>query len=229
MSVVILVLIILVAIFATVTLTGKLIEHGSADAPQMPEPEPWDMSYSPNVMIDLETVSLDKTAAIVSIGAVMFDPTTKQLGPEFYQNVELSSCVEFGLHVSQATIDWWAKPENREARDKLTTDAVPLDVAIDRFIEWCGNGVLADPEIIPWSNGAPFDIVILEHAIDTVGRTVPWKFYNESCYRTLKRLFPEIKVARISLKHDALEDAKHQATHCMEILNHIRLHPENLR
>lgn len=179
----------------------------------MPEEKP----KPKNVMIDLETMSVEKNAAILSIGAVEFDIEMKTLGQEFEQNITLSSCVWLGMHRSAATLNWWAMDENKTARDALTKDAVSIELAIARFCQW------AAPEIIPWSNGATFDIVILENAIKLCNRIVPWKFYNESCYRTFKRLYPEIVVARQGIRHNALHDAKHQARHLLAILSELHL------
>ena len=170
-----------------------------------------------NVMIDLETMSVAKNAAIISIGAVEFDIEKKTLGEEFSQNITLSSCVWLGMDRSAATLNWWAMDENKAARDALTKDAISIELAIARFCQW------AAPEIIPWSNGATFDIVILENAIKLCNRIVPWKYYNESCYRTFKRLYPEIVIPRQGIKHNALHDAKHQARHLLAILGELRL------
>lgn len=176
-----------------------------------------------NVMIDLETMSLSKTAAIISIGAVEFDLEEETLGKEFYQNVELSSCIKLGLTREIDTLNWWAKPENKEARDSLTKNAMDIEIAIPMFLEYCAG------DIIPWSNGATFDIVILEHAIKTCRHKVPWKYYNESCMRTFKRLYPSVIVAKEGLKHNALSDAKNQARLLMRILNSLKLSQETTR
>lgn len=170
----------------------------------------------PNVMIDLETMSREKNAAILSIGAVVFNIESHVLGREFHQNVTLSSCVMLGLHRSAETLNWWSLDENKEARDALTKNAVSLDVAIGRFLAWCGG------EIIPWSNGSTFDLVILEHAIRTCNRKVPWRFDNESCYKTLRRMLPQIVVPRHGLKHNTLDDARYQARHLMAILDVVK-------
>jgi DNA polymerase III epsilon subunit-like protein len=171
-----------------------------------------------NTMIDLETMSTAKTAAILSIGAVKFDIEEEKIIGEFYQNVELSSCIHLGMHTMQDTLDWWAKDSQKEARDTLTKDAVELDTALLKFLDW-----INDEGIIPWANGATFDIPILENAFKVCRRPVPWKFYNESCYRTFKRMYPSILVSRDGMKHNALDDAKYQAKHLMRILKSLKL------
>ena len=179
-----------------------------------------------NVMIDLETMSTEPTAAILSIGAVTFDIEIRAITGRFYQNISLSSCILLGLHKSQSTLDWWAKDENKAARDALTKDAVDIREGLRRFIDWC-EGPNKD-EVIPWSNGAVFDIPIIKHAMHACYLKEPWKFYNESCYRTLKRLYPQIiPPSRAGLtKHNALDDSIFQATHLMNILSAIKVSEE---
>lgn len=175
-----------------------------------------------NVMIDLETMSIEPTAAILSIGAVSFDIEERAVTGKFYQNVTLSSCVLLGLHRSQSTLEWWSKDENKTARDQLTKDAIDIKDALVRFIAWCGD------DVIPWSNGAVFDIPIIKHAMHSCTLREPWKFYNESCYRTLKRLYPQVLPPSRSglIKHNALDDAIFQATHLMSILAAIKVSEE---
>jgi inhibitor of KinA sporulation pathway (predicted exonuclease) len=42
----------------------------------------------------------------------------------------------------------------------------------------------------------------------------PWKFYNDRCYRTLKAMYPHIKMPkRTGTHHNALDDAISQVNH----------------
>lgn len=170
-----------------------------------------------NIMIDLETMSLKPNAAIISIGAVAFEPMTRSIIAEFKQNVTLGSCAEFGLHISDDTQAWWAK-QDRDLRDALTVDAVPLPEALTKLKAFVLDGLMDKGDVIPWSNGAGFDIPILEHAYHACGMTVPWLYFNISCYRTLKRIYKSIRIEFNGKKHDALDDARHQAVQLMEIM-----------
>lgn len=172
-----------------------------------------------NCMIDLETMSTAKTAAILSIGAVEFEVEGEIILSEFCQNVELSSCIHLGMHAMQDTLDWWSKDSQKEARDSLTKDAIAIDAALVKFLDWIGDA----EGIIPWANGATFDLPILENAFKVCRRPIPWKYYNESCYRTMKRLYPGVLVSREGMKHNALDDARYQAKHLMRIVNCLKL------
>ena len=47
-----------------------------------------------HLMIDLETMGNKPNAPIVSIGAVFFEPSTGELGDEFYRVVSLKSSMD---------------------------------------------------------------------------------------------------------------------------------------
>lgn len=180
-----------------------------------------------NVMIDLETMGLRPNSAILQIGAVEFDTSTKAITSEFVQNVQLFGQAELGFHISDDTHAWWAK-QDRDLRDSLTKDAVPITEAVMKFHDWIMYGVIDKSEITPWSNGAGFDIPIMEHAYERVGISPPWPYYNISCYRTLKRIYKSVRLEFTGRKHHALDDARHQAKQLMEIMS-VMARPGDMR
>ena len=65
-----------------------------------------------DIMIDLETLATSPDAAILTIGAVKFDPFGREKDDpkmdSFYVKVDLDSCDELGLVANDDTIAWWA-------------------------------------------------------------------------------------------------------------------------
>ena len=163
-----------------------------------------------NVMVDLETMGTGPDAAIVAIGAVAFDPSTNTLGQEFYMVVDLESSVKAGLVMTAGTVMWWLKQADA-ARAALGRDTTPLDVALSAFQTWYPQGANL------WGNGSDFDNVILASAYRAVGLRQPWPYHGNRCYRTLKNLTP-VDMVRVGVHHNALDDAKTQAQHAMDIL-----------
>jgi exodeoxyribonuclease VIII len=53
----------------------------------------------------------------------------------------------------------------------------------------------------------------------------PWNFWDDRCYRTVKRFAPDIKMNFSGVKHHALADARHQALHLQRILIEKGLNP----
>lgn len=175
-----------------------------------------------DVMFDLETYGVRPDAAVLSIGAVLFDE--RDLGSELYTSVSLESCLLAGLTKDQSTIDWWDKQEahvraawqDEQAKAPLLIDAL---TALSGWLrDWC------DPKSVRvWANGASFDLPILESAYRAVGADAPWAFWNHRCHRTMKNLAPGVEVERLGTWHHALDDAKHQARQLQAVLAHLGL------
>jgi len=163
-----------------------------------------------NVMIDIETLGLDIGSSIISIGAVKFDETG--LGEELYRNVDLMSCEAAGLEIDAETLDWWLH-QPVEVQGQLT-DGVTITTALNDLAVFIDEE--DDSEI--WANSPSFDCEMLEHAYDAVGLDVPWSFYHERDFRTLKELPVTVDVDQDGNEHDALDDALYQARVASEIL-----------
>ncbi len=178
-------------------------------------------------MLDLETLGTRPGCSILSIGAVAFDPATRQLGPTFYTVINRASCRKAGLIEDRSTIAWWAR-QSEQARavlseaESIATPSI-MDAA-ELFAGYLSN--FAGSRRI-WGCGADFDNAILAHIYAQVGRALPWRYTNNRCYRTLKNLMPAIKPTERKglVAHNALDDAIHQAQHAMELLGALLQRP----
>ena len=172
-----------------------------------------------NIVLDLETLGFRSTSAILSIGAVILDTETLDVGEKFYVMVTQRSCWEAGLTVDMSTITWWAlqsdmaKTVLRSTSDEGDNgEATSLSNALLQLTQFMAEH--ADPKAEVWGNGSDFDNAILANAYSAVRVDVPWKFWNNRCMRTLKSVVPKEVwsiVERKGLHHNALDDAIHQA------------------
>lgn len=161
---------------------------------------------APHVMIDLETVDNTPTSAILSIGAIVFHG--EGIGREFYATVDVESCKALGLTESAETLAWWAR-QSEKARQVFTDpDRKPLLFALQELARFI------DTDSRVWGNGASFDNAILSNAYTACGLPLPWKFWNDRCYRTVSVLAPTRRV-QSGTHHNALDDAKSQAEHLL--------------
>lgn len=168
-----------------------------------------------HVMIDLETLGTSHDAVILSIGAVKFDPETNTISDRFHVGVEPESCVQWGLRMDPKTVMWWMGFEREAARNRLVAmQKLDLPTVLEGFQMWYGLQSLPT-----WGNGATFDNVILRTAYEKLEMPCPWQFWDDRCYRTMKNLRPDIKLQRVGVLHDALEDATSQAIHLQQILS----------
>lgn len=183
-----------------------------------------------HVMIDLETLGTVPGCVILSLGAVVFEPETHTLGEEFYAVLNTESCEAKYLRVEEGTVKWWAgqSPEARAVLDAAATGGALLSDALNLFNSWLA-GVGPAKNLRLYGNGADFDNPILNVAYDAGGVKPYFPAYSGRCYRTLKSLdellgwdYKAAKIERHGVHHNALDDAKAQATHLMDFVGTIK-------
>lgn len=175
-----------------------------------------------HLMIDLETMGSKTNAPIISIGAVFFEPSTGEIGPEYYTVVDLESAMDQGATPDGDTIIWWLK-QSPEARAAICTDdRLPIEEAVSELSHFIHRH--ADPRYLKvWGNGATFDNIILRGAYERAGHPCPWKFWNDSDVRTIVLLGravgydPKRDMPFEGDVHNALADARHQAKYVSAI------------
>jgi len=166
-----------------------------------------------NIMLDIETMSTAPNAAIIAIGAVAFDQ--HGIVGKHYNVVNLEDAMKCGLVVDASTVMWWMN-QSEQARRCITDHvSIALDVALEDFSRFLRG--MEGKEL--WGNGSDFDNVILASAYKAVGRPLPWKHYNNRCYRTVKNLYPDVKLERVGVYHNAVDDAESQALHLIKIVD----------
>ena len=160
-----------------------------------------------HAMIDLETLSTNPNAVILTVGGVKFDPTT-QMKPysEMYFRVDVDSQTNMGRDVMQDTVNWWSKQpkqisdeafsdDNRISLDEMIKSINKFSVGVDVF----------------WCQGPLFDYAILQDIYKQLGHPVPWQYWQIRDSRTLFSLVPRDLNEKRQDLHNALEDCRFQA------------------
>jgi hypothetical protein len=179
-----------------------------------------------HIMCDLETLGQTPGCVILSIGAVEFDPSGKcALDDGMYTVLNTDDCCDHYLHIDaegpDSTVAWWEK-QGEEARKVLfaardTKTSVPLKLGLEQLNKYVTRfGGVKD--VCVWGNGSDFDNAILAVAYRMADMKPSWHFTNNRCYRTLKNICPGPKVARAGTYHHALDDAKTQALHAIQLI-----------
>jgi hypothetical protein len=171
-----------------------------------------------HVSIDIETMDTVPGGAILSIGAIEFDPIRGTVGRRFHEIINFDSCLKHGFTWSSDTKAWWDRqsPEARVTLDRAMNDqGLPVREVLHAFGVWL-EGLQHDgtAHTCVWGNGNAFDNAFLAVAYARVGLKYPWPFWNDRCLRTLKGLFAPDSVElpiRSGVYHNALDDAAHQA------------------
>lgn len=169
-----------------------------------------------NIMVDLETLGTRPTSIILSIGACRV--TNGEPSDPFYRVIDVASCRDAGLTSDAATEKWWNE-QDENARKVFTDPNVGLVRALTDFASYIRG--FGGRSVRLWGNGSDFDNVILNNAYLAVGSISPWMFYNNRCFRTVRKLFWQgvTEPERQGTYHNALDDAMHQARILGQILN----------
>lgn len=178
-----------------------------------------------HVMVDVETLGLQQNAIVLSIGAVVFDPTPRDrgLGDEFYIEIDPE---KYHGSIDVGTVKFW-----------IQQGGCPLDGkregrhVAELFTEYLDKMCSGDRKrLVIWSNGTDFDIPKLQYAYRLGKRVVPWGYNAVRDARTVYKLFdPDKLLAPVTNpSHNALDDAKNQAQWLINIflgVPHVHTNP----
>lgn len=176
------------------------------------------------IMLDLETMGVGNDAAIIAVGAVVFDLASDTYTEEnsFYSTVDLQSAVSSGGVISPSTVMWWMQ-QSDEARAEFIEEGAYIKHVLLLFGSWVGQirEMPEQPDIQVWGNGSDFDNVILRSAYERAGLPVPWHFRENRCFRTMRAMHPTVDTSAWNdeVKHKAVDDARWQARYLFEIVN----------
>lgn len=206
-----------------------------------------------HVMIDIETLGNANDAAILSIGAIAFFPSSPSHGdiPEhksFHKHVTLKSNLETGRTITASTLQWWLRQSPiAQQRVFLPDTAVTLNRALEELHEFItgvagelilftSTGVyIQSKDLNVWANSPSFDLAILETAFQGAGLKVPWEYYQERDVRTIKTLLTSEELGLIKyrnksrVEHDALEDCRYQVDIVLEAFKGILQRHEQIQ
>lgn len=158
--------------------------------------------------IDLETLDTSPSATILTIGGVKFNPyTADEPYDKFYFKLSIDDQDRLGRTVSDSTLEWWAKQDPEimnEAFDQ--TDAVGVDEFLNALNKW-----IVGVDIF-WGQGYGFDYTMLENIYRSLGRPIPWQFWQIRDSRTLLGLLREDPRKKMQKNlHNAYADAFYQS------------------
>jgi hypothetical protein len=163
-----------------------------------------------DVMIDIESLGTSPDCTILSIGVVLFDP--KGIG--ITSKLELKPSVEEQTEIYKRSIDegtllWWSKQSPEALNEALSDEGrIPFKECMEKVYKFCWNHRAV------WSNGAGFDVVVMESAFRNLEMQIPWPYHSVRDTRTLFDIC-NVKLSdkkyQTKTTHKAVEDAEHQA------------------
>ena len=156
-----------------------------------------------DITFDIETTSLDVTAAIMQLGAVawnrqaetsdgIFILDNENGAPQavaqeyFNMGVDLRSSFIAGLDFDKGTAFWWDKMDAAVKDEMLSPSPIPVESVLSQFTSWVKNiqERVGAESVTVWSQGADFDCAILRHISSVFKVALPVKYQNFRCART---------------------------------------------
>lgn len=171
-----------------------------------------------HAMIDLETLSTNPDAVILTVGGVKFDPySSMKPYDEMYFRVDVDSQTNMGRDVMQFTLDWWAQQPKEIMEEALgEKDRISLTQMVKNI-----NKFSVGVDVF-WCQGPLFDYAILQNFYKQMDHPVPWQYWQIRDSRTLFSLVPREKEKRQGL-HNALEDCKFQAQKVQKVYRQLNI------
>lgn len=174
-------------------------------------------------MVDIETLSTAVNAAVLSIGAVEFDPMTGKIEREFYHELDLSD--QTNRHIDANAVQWWVKQclvntdnieflsKNNQEKDAVAYVLHKLGAFINGGKEYTMTRVEGYEKLSIYACDPDFDMAILNDLYKDNGLPSPWRYSELRSVRTIREL---IKIAGMEIptqeaNHNALDDCIRQA------------------
>jgi len=163
-----------------------------------------------HVMVDIETLGAGPDAAIFEIAAMVAN--TKGDSDTFIKRVSVLDEIVHGFSIDKTTVEFWQEHNEliHHATGICPNRTGEALVAFSRFLK----GI--EREYLIWANGASFDLAILRNHYQKLGIPLPWDYWQEMDYRTLKKMFGnEISWQKPDDKnvHFAIYDTEYQIKH----------------
>lgn len=183
-----------------------------------------------NVMIDIETLSKNNDAFVLSIGMAAFD----DLNVVDTDGIAIDMNYGYG-HIDPDTVKWWAGQSEAARHFSFSGTAWPYEAAakMRNFLDSYGG-----KNALVWANSPSFDLVILKNwwrnmptsrngaALPRPPGDFPVTYKQERDMRTIKYIADQLGIDLTDLwtgvAHNPIEDAAMQARAVIRVMKAIK-------
>jgi hypothetical protein len=158
--------------------------------------------------IDLETIDTRPQSTVLSLGAVKFNPfDDSEPHSEMYFKIQIDDQDRLGRTSSDDTIEWWSKQDPKIMEEAFDQEgAITVEEALSKI-----NKFVVGVDIL-WGQGYGFDYTIIEDMYRSLGKPIPYNFWQVRDSRTLFSVCKEDPRKKIQNDlHNALADAYYQS------------------
>lgn len=170
-----------------------------------------------HVMLDLETLSLDNNAVVVSISAVEFDLETGTVGSNFEVALDILQQALNGGDIDKKTLTWWSSQDDKAKQALTRLRSSMVDGALNKFNNWLNELEGQNKDIKLWGNGCTADNVWVRNLYSRHNIEFVLPYWCDSDVRTLVTL-GKINTRDFTfkgIKHNGLDDCLHQIEYCV--------------
>ena len=158
--------------------------------------------------IDLETIDTRPQSTVLSLGGVKFNPfDDSEPHSEMYFKIQIDDQDRLGRTASDDTIEWWTKQDPKIMEEAFDQEgAITVEEALSKI-----NKFVVGVDVL-WGQGYGFDYTILEDMYRSLGKPIPYNFWQVRDSRTLFSVCKEDPRKKIQNDlHNALADAYYQS------------------
>jgi len=158
--------------------------------------------------IDLETIDTRPQSTVLSLGAVKFNPSNdSEPYDELYFKICINDQDRLGRTTSDSTIQWWSKQDPKIMEEAFDQEgAITVEEALSKI-----NKFVVGVDVL-WGQGYGFDYTIIEDMYRSLGKPIPYNFWQVRDSRTLFSVCKEDPRKKIQNDlHNALADAYYQS------------------
>lgn len=170
------------------------------------------------VVIDLETLGTSEGSIIATIGAVRIKGGEVGTQGGFYERIDIASCETEGMTMDADTVLWWLR-QSEAARLEIfePTGRIGIRHVLAGFQGWLGRNWRIEAGL--WGNSCSFDNQLLRRAYELCGMKCPFSYREDRCFRTVKKMLPEMEMVHEGEPHVAIHDAISEAKHLVNMAN----------
>jgi hypothetical protein len=177
--------------------------------------------------IDIESFGVLESAPIITIGAVLFDPTAIDTFAFLRERallikIDIADAIATCGPAEPDTLKWWMTQDPAAIRALSEGEKVSVKEGMKELWRYTHSRTAQQPawlRALPvptnvWANSPSFDMKIINSACRKVAIKNPFFFSTERCLRTIKALaFPNGDAPDFNegTKHDAADDAVAQS------------------
>jgi len=179
------------------------------------------------LMIDIETLSTQTNAVVLSIGAVVFQFGEVSKPEELdyiYHALSISDGTQSKRHLCTNTISWWLEQDRSVLKEALKGEFTAPD-ALEELSSFCKQHEIKNI----WGYGNMFDNAIMRDLYKDAGLEYPVSYRDDMDMRTLVYMAQYLMGMKYNIPHykhgtlhNALDDAVSQAITAQQIFMDIQ-------